>query len=60
MIPYMSIPMRIIAWLLWRFNGWSDPDECSFECVEHPDLARSASVCRDYWYVKKAKKEGAR
>ena len=30
MIPYMNLWHRIIAWALWKLNGWSDPDECRY------------------------------
>lgn len=56
MSPYMGIWARILAWVLWRLNGWKDPDECYFECIEHPELSGTASLARDYWYVRKARK----
>lgn len=56
MIPYMGVWSRILAWLLWRLNGWKDPDECRFECIEHPELSHTASLARDYWYVRMARK----
>lgn len=55
MIPYMRLWRRIVAWALWKLNGWEDPDGCRTECVEHPEMSRSASLLRDYWYVRKAR-----
>ena len=60
MIPYMSIIQRFIAWLLWRLNGWSDTDGCRFECIEHPELSHSASLMRDYWYVRRSRETDER
>ena len=40
---------------LWRFNGWSDPEECRFECMTHPELSRVVGMMRDYWYVRHAR-----
>lgn len=57
MIPYMSLAQKLIAWLLWRFNGWDprDPDGCRFECMKHPEISRAVGLMRDYWYVRSAK-----
>lgn len=55
MIPYMKLWQRVAAWLLWRLNGWSDLEECRFECFEHPELSRAASLARDYWHVRHAR-----
>lgn len=55
MIPYMGLRHRIVAWLLWKLNGWSDPEKCRLECIEHPDMSITASLLRDYWYVRKAR-----
>ena len=56
MIPHMKLWQRIVAWALWRLNGWSDPNECRFECVEHPELSRVVGLMLDYWYVRHARK----
>ena len=56
MIPDMKLWQRAVAWALWRLNGWSDPEECRFECVEHPELSRVVGLMCDYWYVLQARK----
>ena len=55
MIPYMSLFRRLIAWLLWRYEGFESLDDAAFYVLDHPDLTRVASLLRDYWYIKKAK-----
>lgn len=50
MIPYISWWRRIIAWLLWRFEGFEDMDDARFNVIEHPELLRIVSLLRDYWY----------
>lgn len=57
MIPHMGLKSRLIAWLLWKVNGWSDPDECRFECLERPCDTRMAALCVDYWYVRKSREQ---
>lgn len=52
MIPHMSIVQRIIAWLLWRFEGFGSVESAEFDVIQHPELLRCASLLRDYWYIK--------
>lgn len=54
MTPYLSIVQRVIAWLLWRFEGFDSDETAAFEILEHPELLRCASLLRDYWYAKRA------
>lgn len=54
MTPYLSWPMRIFAWLLWRFEGFSNLDEARFNVIEHPELSRTAGLLRDYYYIRRA------
>ncbi|MBR2683008.1 MAG: hypothetical protein IKE22_07075 [Atopobiaceae bacterium] len=54
MIPYISWWRRIIAWLLWRFEGYESIDGARFCIIEHPELTRTACLMRDYWYAKNA------
>lgn len=54
MIPHMSLKNRVIAWLLWHLNGYhKDVENAEFEILKHPELSRSASILRDYWYARK-------
>lgn len=55
MIPYMSVFWRIVAWLLWRFEGFDSTETAEFEILEHPELLHCASILRDYWYIRKAR-----
>ena len=55
MIPHMTIKHRIIAWLLWCFEGFDSMETAEFGIVEHPELLKCASLLREYWYVKNAK-----
>lgn len=55
MIPYITWWKRIIAWLLWHFEGYKDMDDAEFYIIENPELTRVASLMRDYWYAKRAK-----
>lgn len=55
MTPYITLRRRVIAWLLWHFEGYETMDEASFYIMEHPEVTRVASLMRDYWYAKKAK-----
>lgn len=55
MIPYMNLRTRIIAWLLWKLNGWSSLEDCRFECVQYPELSKMVSICRDRYYILNAK-----
>lgn len=40
MIPYMTLKDRIIAWLLWKFEGYRDVDEAMYE-LTNPVMASS-------------------
>lgn len=55
MIPYMSVFRRIIAWLLWRIEGFDSTETAEFEILKHPELLRCTSILRDYWYVRRAR-----
>lgn len=57
MIPYMSVFQRIVAWLLWRFEGFGNTETAEFEILEHPELLHCVSILRDYWYIRKAREE---
>ena len=57
MIPYLSLPMRILAWMLWRFERFGDMDDAYFNVIEHPDLLRVTGLLRDYWYVRQSREE---
>ncbi len=59
MIPYVSIGRRIIAWLLFKLNGWTLDDEWSIEVLEHPEVSTMASICRDYWYAKRWERDAS-
>ena len=54
MIPYLSWTRRILAWLLWRFEGFTDLDEACFYTLDHPELLRTVSLLRDYYYNRRA------
>lgn len=56
MIPHMTIRQRILAWLLWRFEGFDSMETAELE-IRHPELLKCASLLRDYWYVKNAETE---
>ena len=58
MIPYITWWKRIIAWLLWHFEGYEDMDDAEFYIIENPEVTRAASLMRDYWYAKRAKEVG--
>lgn len=53
MVPYMSWKMRLVAWLLWRFEGF-DSLETAEVAVTRPEFLGCVSVLRDYYYIKKA------
>ena len=55
MIPHLNWRQRIIAWLLWHFEGYRSTDDARFNIIEHPDLSRTSCLMRDYWYAKRAK-----
>lgn len=59
MIPYVSIGRRIIAWLLFKLNGWTLDDEWSFEVLEHPEISTMVGICRDYWYAKRWERDAS-
>lgn len=52
MTPYMSLWKRVVAWLLWRYEGFDDADEERFGVIEHPELLRTTSLMRDYHYFR--------
>lgn len=54
MTPYLSLKRRILAWLLWHFEGFGDLDEASFYVLDHPELLRIVSLLRDYYYNRRA------
>ena len=53
MVPHLTLKYRIIAWLLFRLNGWSLDDEWEAEVIKHPGSSAMCSICRDYWYAKR-------
>lgn len=55
MTPYISLKRRIIAWLLWHFEGYKSVDAAEFYILKYPENTRAASLMRDYWYMKKSK-----
>lgn len=55
MIPYMSWWKKLVAWALWRWEGFDDTDSASFNVLEHPELLRVTGLLRDYWYIRHAK-----
>lgn len=59
MIPYMSLKNRIIAWLLWKLNGWKTTEDAKFECINHPGLSTMVSLCRDRFYIMQEKERDA-
>lgn len=56
MVPHMRLRDRIIAWLLYKLNGWSELDECAPEVFSTPECSRMVGICRDYWYVRNARR----
>ena len=57
MIPYISWWKRIIAWLIWRFEGYENTDDAFFYIIDHPNYTRVASLMRDYWYVRSSREQ---
>ena len=55
MTPYISLRRRIIAWLIWHFEGYKTMDEAEFYIEEHPEVSGVVSLMRDYLCAKKAK-----
>lgn len=55
MIPRMSLKEKILAWLLWKLNGWNNIEDAEFDCLKHPELSRMAGLCRDRFYILQAK-----
>lgn len=67
MIPYLTLPQRILAWILWHIeakHGWGagfdadDPEgpEWLFGTnPSHEDLMYTSSLLRDYWMVRRAR-----
>ena len=56
MTPYMSLWERIVAWLLWRYEGFRDEDEERFGVIEHPELLRTTSLMLTYHYFRMGRK----
>lgn len=54
MIPYISLLRRMVAWLIWRYEGYESVDDAEFYIIKNPGMTRLASLMRDYWYVKRA------
>lgn len=57
MVPYLSLPMRVLAWILWHFERFGDMDDACFCVIEHPDLLRVTGLLRDYWYIRQSRIE---
>ena len=67
MIPYLTIPQRILAWFLWRIeakHGWGggfdadDPEGPKWLFGTHFAYGGpmyTYSLLRDYWYIKRAR-----
>ena len=53
MIPYISWWRRILAWLIWHYEGYADTGDAGFYIIENPRATRTASLMRDYWYYRK-------
>lgn len=59
MVPYLPLRNRIIGWLLFKLNHWTLDDWCAAEVIEHPEQSSMASICRDYWYAKRAERDAS-
>ena len=55
MTPRMRLWQRVVAWAMWRLNGWKDPEGCKRECLLIPETSRVVGLMRGYWYVRKAR-----
>lgn len=72
MIPYLTIPQKILAWFLWHIeakHGWGggfdadDPEgpEWLFEIhSSEVNMMYTYSILRDYWYIKRARAAAGR
>lgn len=54
MIPRMNLRTRIIAWLLWRLEGFDSFGTAELCILRNPGMLNCASILRDYYYVKKS------
>ena len=48
MIPYMSVFRRIVAWLLWRFEGFDNTETAEFEVLLESALDMMRKVVEYY------------
>ena len=55
MIPHIRFLERVIAWLIWHYEGYESVEDARFCIIEHPKATRVASLMRDYWYVRHAR-----
>jgi hypothetical protein len=56
MIPYMKFKTRVIAWILWKFEGFDSMDKAEFRILSHPSLLKTTSILREYFYIKQDRK----
>lgn len=45
--------------VLFKLNHWTLDDWCAMEVLEHPEQSTMASICRDYWYAKRAERDAS-
>ncbi len=56
MIPRLSLRERILAWLIWRYEGFDkDGLEEAGYTLTNPHVLRTTGLLRDYWYIRKAR-----
>lgn len=59
MIPRLSLRERILAWLIWRYEGFDDYDmDLVFTLLNRPSLLSTRGLLLDYWYIRKARESG--
>jgi len=54
MVPYMTLRMRLIAWLLWKLEGFGDHFDAEY-ALERPALLKCTGLLSDYCYYRRAK-----
>ena len=56
-LPDLTLRGRLVGWLLWHINGFSDCKSCGDLVFSHPGTTNANRTLRSYWVVRAMREE---